>query len=123
AHGGFAATGLADQRQRLAGIDAEADAVDRLDERGRAPEHRPCGDEMLYKIFDFEQGGHDTNLSSGVLMQRDQCAGLTATIGGGAAVQVSPTNGQRAAKRQPAPGLVMWGTMPSMGEKWEGAPP
>ena len=114
AHGGFAAAGFADQRQRLAGIDAEADAVDRLDEGGRPPEHRTVGDEMLDQVFDFEQGGHDTSLSSGALMQRDQWPGLNATIGGGAWMQMSLTNGQRAAKRQPDGGLVMFGTMPSM---------
>jgi hypothetical protein len=69
---------------------------------------------MLYEIFDFEQGGHETSLSSGALMQRDQWAGLTSTIGGGAATQGSLTKGQRAAKRQPDGGFVMFGTMPSM---------
>src|ERR1700682_147514 len=72
AHGGFAAAGLANQRQRLARIDAETDAIDRLDEGGPASEHRTVGDEMFYEILDFEQRGHDTSLSSGVLMQRAQ---------------------------------------------------
>jgi len=69
---------------------------------------------MFYEIFDLEQGGHDTSLSSGALMQRDQCEGLSATIGGGAATQGSVTKGQRAAKRQPRGGFVMFGTMPWM---------
>ena len=47
-------------------------------------------------------------------MQRDQWPGLTATIGGGASMQTSLTNGQRAAKRQPCGGALMFGTMPSM---------
>ena len=49
ADGGFAAAGFADQRQRLAGIDAEADAVDRLDEGGRPP-NTDVGDEMLTRF-------------------------------------------------------------------------
>ena len=55
---GFAAAGFADQRQRLAGIDAEAHAIDRLDERGRSAEHRARGNEMLHQAFDLEQRGH-----------------------------------------------------------------
>src|SRR5580704_6255404 len=109
AYGGFAAAGFADQRQRLAGIDAEADAVDRPDERGGAAEHRTVGDEMFHEVLDFEQDGHDTSLSSGALMQRDQWPGLNATIGSGASTQISLTNGQRAAKRQPGGGFVMFG--------------
>src|SRR6478736_7179189 len=62
----------------------------------------------------FRNRHHDTSLSSGALMQRDQCAGLNATIGGGAARQGSLTKGQRAAKRQPAGSLVIFGTMPWM---------
>src|SRR6266550_328256 len=58
AHGGFAASGFADQRQRLAGIDAKTHAIDGLDEGGRPSEHRTSGDEMFYQIFDLEQGGH-----------------------------------------------------------------
>ena len=38
AHGRLAAAGFADQGQRLAGIDVEADAVDRPDESGRPAE-------------------------------------------------------------------------------------
>ena len=69
AHGGFAAAGLADQRQRLAGIDAEADAVDRPDERGRPPEHRPAGDEMFHQTLDLEQGGHAAHPALGRLLR------------------------------------------------------
>ena len=76
---------------------------------------------MLDQVFDFEQRGHDTSLSSGAWMQRDQWPGLTATSGGGAATQISPTNGQRAAKRQPGGGLAMFGTMPSMVARCVGA--
>ena len=36
AHGGLAAAGLADQRQRLAGLDAKTDAIDRLHKRASA---------------------------------------------------------------------------------------
>ena len=60
------------QRQRFAGFDMKAHAVDRFDEGGRPPEQRARGSEMLDEIFYFEQGGHDTSLSSGALMQRDQ---------------------------------------------------
>ena len=55
-----------------------------------------------------------TGSRSGALMQRDQWPGLNATNGGGASMQISPTNGQRAAKRQPDGGVVILGTMPSM---------
>ena len=55
ADGGFAATGLADQRQRLAGLDLEADAVDRLDEGGRPPEQRTLGDEASALLASFEK--------------------------------------------------------------------
>ena len=72
AHGGFAAAGFADQRQRLAGVDVKADAIDGLDERRRPPEQRTLRDEMFDQIFDFKQRGHNTSLSSGALMQRDQ---------------------------------------------------
>ena len=124
ADGGFAAAGFADQRQRLAGIDAEADAIDRLDERGRPAEHRPLGDEMLDQAFDLEQGAssRQPGLSSGALMQRDQCPGLTAMNGGGAATQASLTNGQRAAKRQPDGGLGHVGHHALDGGEMRGAP-
>src|SRR3954447_22429471 len=79
-----------------------------------APEHVSLGDEMLDEIFDLEQHGHDTSLSSGALMQREAWPGLITRSGGGALVQASLTNGQRAAKRQPAGGWLMLGTMPSM---------
>ena len=71
AHRGFAATGFADQCQRLAGLDSEADAVDRFDEGGRPAKHRSRSDEMLFQAFDFEQRAHDTSLSSGARMQRE----------------------------------------------------
>ena len=79
------------------------------------PSSDAIGDEMFFQAFDFEQGGHDTSPSSGVLdAARPVRRGSTATIGGGAATQASITNGQRAAKRQPGGGLAMFGTMPSM---------
>src|SRR5581483_5518738 len=114
ADGGLAAAGLADQRQRLAGIDVEADAVDGFDEGGRPAEQIPRGREMLDQIFGVEEGGHDTSLSSGALMQREVWRGFTSTSGGAAARQASATKGQRAAKRQADGGLTMFGTMPSM---------
>ena len=52
AHRRFAAAGFTDQRQGPAGIDAEADAVDRLHERRRAAEQRTPGDKMLHQLFD-----------------------------------------------------------------------
>ena len=76
ADGGFAAAGFADQRQRLAGIDMEADAVDRPDERRRPAEQIARGREMLDQVFGFEQRGHDTSLSSGARMQREAWPGL-----------------------------------------------
>ena len=72
AHGRFSASGFADQRQRLAGVEAKADPVDRPDQGGRPSEQRTIGDEIFCQSFDLEQGGHDTSLSSGALMQRDQ---------------------------------------------------
>ena len=46
---------LADQRQRLACIDREAHAVDRLHESRRPPEQRAAADEMLHQPFDLQQ--------------------------------------------------------------------
>src|SRR5581483_2172465 len=114
AHGRLAAAGFADQRQRLAWLHGKAHAFDRAHEGGRPAEQRARGREVLYEAFGFEQRGHDTSLSSGALMQRDAWPALTSTSGGGALVQISLTKGQRAAKRQPTGGLVMFGTMPSM---------
>ena len=54
----------------------------------------------------------------GSIPRLDRRASHLATIGGGAATQVSLTNGQRAAKRQPDGGFVMFGTMPSMVARW-----
>src|SRR5581483_4613048 len=114
ADGGLAAAGFADESQRLAGIDVEADAVDRSDESGRPAEQIARRREMLDQVFGFEKRGHDTSLSKGALMQREVWPGFTSTSGGGALRQASATNGQRAAKRQADGGLVMFGTMPSM---------
>src|SRR5207245_2553900 len=46
--GGLSGARLANQRERLAGFDREADAVDRLHMRERAPEHRTARNEMLH---------------------------------------------------------------------------
>ena len=72
AHRRLAAAGLADQRQRLAGLDNKTHAVDGVDMGGRPPEYRALRHETPGQILDLEQSRHDTSLSSGALMQRDQ---------------------------------------------------
>ena len=48
---------LADETQRLAFADGEADAVDRLHLADRAPEHDPPGDrKVLLQVADLDQG-------------------------------------------------------------------
>src|SRR3954447_23508101 len=118
ADGGFAAAGFADQRQRPAGIKREGNAIDGFDMRQRPAEQRTLGDEMLDQAIDLEQRHHDTSRSSGARRQRERWSGLTSTNGGGPLVQASSTNGQRAAKRQPAGGCAMFGTMPSIVASW-----
>src|SRR6185295_5027613 len=105
--------GLADQRQRLAGLDREAHAVSRLDVRQRPAEHRAACNEVLHQPFGFDQRGHATSRSSGARKQRDQRPPRS-TTGGGAARHSSSTNGQRSAKRQPIGGAVMSGNTPSI---------
>ena len=56
--------------------------------------------------------------ASGALMQRDQWPGAISASGGGPLRQASPTKGQRAAKRQPAGGFAMFGTIPSIEARW-----
>src|SRR5690606_35040735 len=52
----LAAARLADQAQRLALADGEADAVDRLHLADRAPEHDPPGDrKVLLQVADLDQ--------------------------------------------------------------------
>src|SRR4029079_5646580 len=103
-----------DDRQGLAGLDRKTDAVHGIDMRGRTPEHRAARDKAPGKILDFQQRAHDTSLSSGALMQRDQWSASTCANGGGAATQMSLTNGQRVAKRHPAGSVARFGTTPSI---------
>ena len=58
AHGRLAAAGFADQGQRLAGIDVEADAIDRPNESGRPAEQIARSREMLDQVLGFQQRGH-----------------------------------------------------------------
>ena len=57
ADGRLAAAGLADQAQRLARIDREADAVDRLDQRDRAREQAALQREMLLQVRRLRRPG------------------------------------------------------------------
>src|SRR6185295_20198326 len=54
ADGGLAATGFADEAQRLAGVDGKAHAVDRLHHRGVAAEKSRAQREVLLQAFDFD---------------------------------------------------------------------
>ena len=58
-HRRLAATRLADDTEGLAGVEREADAVDRLDLRDLLLEHEPASDgEVLLEILDDEQFAH-----------------------------------------------------------------
>src|SRR5262249_1396582 len=82
---------------------------------GRTAENRAANDELAADVLDLEQRrAHDRTCSSGARMQRDAWPGPTGTIGGGACVQISRTNGQRGAKRHPLASAPMFGTMPAM---------
>src|SRR5690349_13346848 len=82
ADGRFAAAGVADQRQRLAGLDMEAHAVNRPHERRRPAEQIARRREMFDEAGGFEEGGHATSLSSGARMQREAWPGESSASGG-----------------------------------------
>src|SRR6187200_1129312 len=58
ADGRLAAAGLADQAQRLARIDREAHAIDRLDPGDRARQQAAPQREMLLQAGDFDHRAH-----------------------------------------------------------------
>ena len=106
AHGGFAAAGFADQRQRLAGLDGEADAVDRLDmvrSAGRTRERSAT--KCFTRSFDLEQRRSSTPASrSGARMQRDRVGRGSTAHAAAAALRCRRSIDERAARRETAAG-------------------
>ena len=58
ADGRLAAAGFADEAQRLARIDREADAIDRLHHRDRAREQAALQRKVLLQVLDFDDRAH-----------------------------------------------------------------
>src|SRR5262249_11028447 len=115
AEGRFTAAGFAHEREGFAGFERKGHPIHRGHDCGRTAENRATRDELPADVLDLEQRrAHDRTCSSGARMQRDAWPGPTGTIGGGACVQISRTNGQRGAKRHPVGSATMFGTMPSM---------
>src|SRR6266700_3297509 len=115
AEGRFATAGFADEREGFAGLERKAHPIHGGYDGGRTAENRATRDELAADVLDLEQRrAHDRICSSGARMQRDAWPGPTGTIGGGACVQISRTNGQRGANRHPVGSAAMFGTMPSM---------
>ena len=101
--------------ERFTGIEMEVDAVDGAHVAGDEAEGAALDREMLGQARDLEEGpGHVTIPDSGARRQRVRWPGVTSTSAGAVVRQSASTNGQRAAKRQPAGGRVMSGTRPSI---------
>ena len=72
ADGGFAATGFADQRQRLAGSTLKLTPSTALTNAVGRPNTERSATKCLTRFSTSSSAHHDTSLSSGALMQRDQ---------------------------------------------------
>jgi len=64
ADSGFAASGLADQRQCLALLDVERHAVHGIDDRPACAPQAPPQRKMLLEVVDLEQGAHAASISA-----------------------------------------------------------
>src|SRR5262249_25771311 len=115
AKGRFTAAGFAHERECFAGLERKAHPIHGGHSWGRTAENRAASDKLAADVLNLEQKrAHDRTSSSGARMHRDAWPGPTDTIGGGACLQISRTNGQRGANRHPFGSAAMFGTMPSM---------
>src|SRR6202166_329145 len=112
--GRLAAAGLADKPQRFAAGDLKIDAVDRADTAGLPAEQAALERKFLGEAPDTEQPfTHRTTVSS-ARIQATLWPGSSSRKGGCASRHSSMASRQRAAKRQPAGGLISFGTTPAM---------
>src|SRR6185437_1505804 len=118
-HRRFAATGFADQPQRLADVDREAHAVDGMHGADLAAEHPGPHRIMLDEVVDLEQRarfGHDaaTATASAARQQAARCGPPKSCSGGYSWWQRSIASAQRGAKAQPCGSRVNEGTVPGI---------
>ena len=114
--GRFAAAGFADEAQRLARGDLEADAVDRVHALDGAREQAALDREMLDQTGDFAAAVRHAashHRDAGDLVARAP----TSRSGGMARVQAVVAKRQRGAKRQPGGGSSRFGTTPAIASR------
>jgi len=102
----LAAAALADQAERLALVDVEADVVDRAHAADLALDEEPGGDrEVLGQVLDAQQRGGGgrahAEAPSRARMQAAKWPGAISCVAGRPASQASTRRPQRGAKRQP----------------------
>src|ERR671935_64830 len=106
----FATARFADERQRLAGIEVEADVVHRLHGAARAPKEPAPHREVL----DQPPGAKQWLVHSGASQQAAACCGVISMSGGTSWRHFSTAKGQRGWKRQPGGNAAAFGTKPWM---------
>src|SRR5829696_649219 len=117
AEGGFAAAGFADNAERLAAPDVEADAVDGANDMPLPPEEPAAERKMLDEVAHLEaRGGAHAAASStrSVCQQAATWPDPCSNSGGALATQSSLAKAQRLAKAQPGIPFVSTGTMPGI---------
>ena len=73
----LAAAALADQPQRLAALDVERHAIDRMDVAGHAREHALVDREMLLEIADLDSGDAPLAVTRAPPSRRSACQQAT----------------------------------------------
>src|SRR6516165_317667 len=112
---GLAATGLADQGQRLPLVDPKRHAVDRVDPEPAGSKQAAAQREMLLEIVDFEQDrGHAATVALAAKWQAAKCAGAFSSSAGATCRHRSRANAQRLANTQPAMRCLRFGTTPGI---------
>src|SRR5262245_26184599 len=114
---GFAASGLADEAQRLPSLQRERDAVDGLDLGNRALQQAATHREVLFEVADCQElSVRHAARTSATLRQAAWCVGAPATgaSAGCCCRQAAMAKLQRGAKAQPRIGSRNDGTMPGI---------
>ena len=112
----LAAARFADQAQRLAGADVEADAVDRVHALDLAREHAALDREVLDEVLDATAAARSCGLSRLTGTQAHACGRAPTSRSGGVAARavVASRTCSAAAKRQPGGGSSRLGTVPGI---------
>src|SRR5229473_721281 len=107
---------LADEAERLARSDVEADAIDGVDLAHGARQQALAHREMLLEAVDLEQRRRRSHGSGNRSdsKQAAKCSGAFASSGGASARQRATAQAQRGAKAQPVIGSRSEGTVPGI---------